>query len=61
MNDPTGGTPVQIYRPHAEPAPLHMHLYGGVWVIGNLVTHDADCREICVAAEFDPLRDKGEA
>jgi acetyl esterase/lipase len=38
-----------------------MHLYGGVWVIGNLVTHDADCREICVAAEFDPLRDKGEA
>ena len=50
VEGPAGGIPVRIYRPHAEPAPVHMHLHGGGWVIGNLVTHDADCREICVAA-----------
>jgi len=51
VDGPVGGIPVRIYRPHAEPAPVHMHLHGGGWVLGNLVTHDADCREICVAAD----------
>jgi acetyl esterase len=32
------------------PAPMHVHFHGGGWVIGNLITHDADCREICIAS-----------
>lgn len=47
---PAGDIPVRIYRPHADPAPVHVHFHGGGWVLGNLETHDADCREICVAA-----------
>lgn len=47
---PVGGIPVRIYRPSEAPAPVHVHFHGGGWVIGDLQTHDADCREICVAA-----------
>lgn len=52
---PAGGIPVRIYRPHAAPAPVHVHFHGGGWVIGDLQTHDADCREICVAANCTVL------
>ena len=47
---PAGDIAVRLYRPSDEPVPLHVHFHGGGWVIGNLVTHDADCREICVAS-----------
>jgi acetyl esterase len=50
IEGPNGDIPVRIYRPSDQPAPVHVHLHGGGWVIGNLVTHDADCREICVAS-----------
>jgi acetyl esterase len=45
-----GDIPVRLYRPNDKPAPLHVHFHGGGWVIGNLVTHDADCREIVAAS-----------
>lgn len=47
---PAGDIPVRLYRPNDKPAPLHAHFHGGGWVIGNLVTHDADCREIVAAS-----------
>ena len=47
---PAGDIPVRLYRPNDKPAPLHVHFHGGGWVIGNLVTHDADCREIVAAS-----------
>lgn len=48
---PGGDIPVRIYRPSGNPSPLHVHFHGGGWVIGDLETHDADCREICRGAE----------
>ena len=48
---PAGEIGVRIYRPEgAGPFPLHVHYHGGGWVIGDLDTHDADCREICSGA-----------
>lgn len=48
---PEGEIPVRIYRPEGDgPFPLHVHFHGGGWVIGDLDTHDADCREICAGA-----------
>ena len=50
IDGPMGGIPVRIYRPNEASAPVHVHFHGGGWVIGDLQTHDADCREICMAA-----------
>lgn len=48
---PAGDIPVRIYRPSGDgPFPLHVHYHGGGWVIGDLDTHDFDCREICRGA-----------
>ncbi len=45
---PAGEIPIRIYRPEGSgPFPIHLHYHGGGWVIGDLDTHDADCREIC--------------
>jgi len=51
IDGPAGAIPVRIYRPSAAPAPVHVHFHGGGWVIGDLDTHDRDCREICVGAD----------
>jgi len=51
IDGPAGAIPVRIYRPSAAPAPVHLHFHGGGWVIGDLDTHDRDCREICLGAE----------
>ena len=51
IEGPAGAIPVRIYRPSALPAPVHVHFHGGGWVIGDLDTHDRDCREICVGAD----------
>lgn len=49
---PAGDIPIRIYRPEGSgPFPIHLHYHGGGWVIGDLETHDADCREICRTAE----------
>jgi Esterase/lipase len=48
---PGGELAVRIYRPAGEgPFPLHVFYHGGGWVIGDLDTHDFDCREICRGA-----------
>jgi acetyl esterase len=47
---PASEIPVRIYWPTAAPAAIHVHFHGGGWVIGDLETHDADCREICRGA-----------
>ena len=51
IDGPAGAIPLRIYRPSAAPAPVHVHFHGGGWVIGDLDTHDRDCREICVGAD----------
>ena len=51
IDGPAGPIPVRIYRPSAASAPVHVHFHGGGWVIGDLDTHDRDCREICVGAD----------
>jgi acetyl esterase len=48
---PAGTIDLRIYRPEGPgPFPLHLHYHGGGWVIGDLDTHDADCRELCRGA-----------
>lgn len=45
---PAGDIPIRIYHPEGSgPFPIHLHYHGGGWVIGDLDTHDADCREVC--------------
>jgi acetyl esterase len=49
---PAGEIPVRIYRPRGtSPFPLHVFFHGGGFVIGDLDTHDALCRELCRLAE----------
>ena len=38
------------YRPVAEPRPLLVFLHGGMWVLGDLESHDALCRRIAHGA-----------
>lgn len=51
---PDGDIPVRIYEPRTEgtPAPL-VFFHGGGWMLGDLDTHDALCREL--ANESDCL------
>lgn len=48
-----GAVPSRLYRPigaGGADLPLLMFLHGGGWVLGDLDTHDACCRQLCVAA-----------
>ena len=48
---PAGEVPLRIYRPQSEgPHPLLLYLHGGGWVIGDLETADAACRDLCATA-----------
>ena len=48
---PSGEVPLRIYRPQsAGPHPLLLYLHGGGWVIGDLDTADAACRDLCETA-----------
>jgi acetyl esterase len=46
----TGGIPVRVYRPVDDDTVTGavMFFHGGGFVIGDLDTHDAVCRELCV-------------
>lgn len=46
---PAGDVPVRVYRPAgAEGAlPIVVFYHGGGWVIGDLDSHDRECRAIC--------------
>ena len=42
-----GAIPLRVYRPNAEPnQPVIVYFHGGGWVIGNLDSHDAICRQL---------------
>lgn len=46
-----GNIPVRIYRPSTtSPLPAVMYFHGGGWVLGNIETHDALCRQLAVAS-----------
>ena len=48
---PGGAVPIRVYRPEGSgPFPVYVHLHGGGWVIGDLETADAACRDICRTA-----------
>lgn len=48
---PAGKIPLRIYRPSTQPKgavlPAFIYFHGGGWVIGDLDSHDALCRELC--------------
>lgn len=48
---PGGEIALRIYTPRGEaPFPVFVFYHGGGWVIGDLDTHDKECRAICNAA-----------
>lgn len=45
---PAGELPVRLYSPRGDgPYPLLVFFHGGGWVIGDLETHDRECRMLC--------------
>lgn len=49
---PAGPIPVRVYRPRTTPGlPVLVYAHGGGWVMGDLDTHDALCREISLRAD----------
>jgi acetyl esterase len=45
------GVPVRVYRPEADGAlAAIVHLHGGGWVLGDLDTHDAVCRDLAAGS-----------
>jgi acetyl esterase len=46
---PAGAIPIRVYKPQdaGNALPVHVFFHGGGWVIGDLDTHDAYCRELC--------------
>ena len=48
---PAGDIPVRIYRPEGDgPHGVLVFYHGGGWVIGDLETHDRECRALCAGA-----------
>ncbi|WP_345680123.1 alpha/beta hydrolase [Yinghuangia aomiensis] len=49
---PSGPIPMRVYRPRPTPGlPVLVYAHGGGWVMGDLDTHDALCREISLRAD----------
>ncbi len=44
------GVPVRTYDPGMDGAPTTVYFHGGGWVIGDLDTHDPQCRRLANAA-----------
>jgi acetyl esterase len=45
---PAGGLPARVYRPEVTgPVPTILFIHGGGFVIGDLDTHDNQCRALC--------------
>ena len=51
---PGGDVPVRVYTPTGggDPRPLVLYFHGGGWVIGNIETHDAVCRDLASASDM---------
>ena len=45
----TGRLPARLYRPRAEVGPLIVYFHGGGFTIGDLDTHDRNCRGLAQA------------
>jgi acetyl esterase len=54
---PLGPIPIRRYLPqgHRGPAPAVVWFHGGGWVIGDLETHDAHCRRLCLDTGFQVI------
>jgi len=51
VSGPAGEIPVRIYTPAGSgPFPVLLNFHGGGWVIGDLETTDAACRDFCNTA-----------
>lgn len=45
---PAGRIPIRVYTPHGTgPFGVFVFYHGGGWVIGDLDTHDRECRVLC--------------
>jgi acetyl esterase len=53
-NGPGGPIPLRVYRPAGvapdTPLPVLVYFHGGGWVIGDLDTHDVQCRQLTAEA-----------
>lgn len=52
IQGPAGPIPARLYRSHAAPAagsPVLVFYHGGGWVVGDLETHDIQCRHFANA------------
>jgi acetyl esterase len=47
--------PARLYRPDDTARPLLVFLHGGGFVFGDLASHDAMCRRLCLAARVSVL------
>ncbi|MEA2154010.1 MAG: acetyl esterase [Solirubrobacteraceae bacterium] len=55
VTDAAGPVSSRHYRPVDEPRPLLVFLHGGMWLWGDLDTHDRLCRRIAAAAGVEVL------
>ncbi|HEY6759129.1 MAG TPA: alpha/beta hydrolase [Baekduia sp.] len=51
----TPGVRARHYRPSEERRPLLVYLHGGLWVLGDLETHDRLCRRLSAEAGIEVL------
>jgi acetyl esterase len=49
INGPEGGLPMRLYQPGNPGEKLIVYLHGGMWVLGDLETHDRTCRLLAAA------------
>ncbi len=52
---PDGGVRFRLYRPVLEPRPLIVYAHGGMWLLGDLETHDRTCRRLALAVDASVL------
>jgi acetyl esterase len=53
---PAGAVRARHYRPEGSPnAPVLVYFHGGGWVVGDLDTHDGQCRLLCRGAGIHVL------
>lgn len=43
---PGGDIPIRVYRPHDADGGVLVYYHGGGWVLGNLDTHNGNCRNL---------------
>lgn len=43
---PGGDMPIRVYRPHNANGSVLVYFHGGGWVLGNLQTHNGNCRNL---------------